>query len=190
MTFLPRTFANDVQMQHFSFSLLIVSIGVLFLPVPCVATHIDETVFRLPAEHIQAPGGICVAGCKIAGTAVCDLIRFPFDLSALPCQLRFHLMQPQQVTVPTAGKLKTKYRCFVFIFPPALCDGILIAYSLNPSGSICVTITACVAAIASCHCSAPGGQATYRSAPSGCSGRLCQMFDIANGSGALTVARS
>lgn len=116
MTFLPRTFANDVQMQHFSFSLLIVSIGVLFLPVPCVATHIDETVFRLPAEHIQAPGGICVAGCKIAGTAVCDLIRFPFDLSALPCQLRFHLMQPQQVTVPTAGKLKTKYRCFVFIF--------------------------------------------------------------------------
>lgn len=64
------------------------------------------------------------------------------------------------------------------------------AYSLNPSGSICVTITACVAAIASCHCSVPGGQATYRSAPSGCSGRLCQMFDIANGSGALTVARS
>lgn len=130
MTFLPRTFANDVQMQHFSFSLLIVSIGVLFLPVPCVATHIDETVFRLPAEHIQAPGGICVAGCKIAGTAVCDLIRFPFDLSALPCQLRFHLMQPQQVTVPTAGKLKTKYRCFVFIF--SSCFMRWNSYSLFP----------------------------------------------------------
>ena len=73
--FFGRFDFDDIQVQHFDLSLLLISVWILFLPVPRVAAHINEIFFRLPAEHFQTFCGICIAGRKVSGAARDDLIR-------------------------------------------------------------------------------------------------------------------
>ena len=49
-----------------------VALGVLALPVPGIPAHVGQGLLCLPAQDLCALGGVCIAGCDVAGAAVGD----------------------------------------------------------------------------------------------------------------------